>query len=587
MLAQVMSGRVPQLVMWVAISALLMFSKTKHGALASEKRLEVGVHTMSYQNRQMLLLSHGMRASYFPAKLGVGMLRSDYKAMDRPSRGTDKADVVTISAKLVRIETVSEVDNAISAELLLVLKWKDQRLSGIVGKDEPPQRVDIMQVWTPGMSLSNAAETPEILSEGVHLAYDGTVTLVRDILFTATVAVDVHMFPFDVQSMELLFECPDYDGSEVTFLVDATHSTTEVKSEAVWLVDQYTVAQDMRKSLINGEPDSYIVVTISVRRLFGMACVTLVSPLFIITNFSFVAFFVYIGDFGTRVGIVSTGFLTMVAFLFVINDHLPDIAYWTWLHQYMFMSIISVLVVLIEVVFVHYLDPQNEAADAEKEDPIRLTLKRDKTLLVDKQVAEEGLRSIRGGFSDTDKADGRSGSGSEKSGSSESFISDKLLHVAVDAYNNVDSDRSGVIDVHELMAAMIHLDYPGVTVKLAQETIANYNFDRVDKEGGERMSRAEFIAFVADSKEFQTRIETMQEKESESILCGMDASHAGGINRWSKRVVPLAYLAATVVMLFVAGVFSAHKRGEHSVRAEMALAGREVAPNSPSAFFRR
>ena len=57
----------------------------------------------------------------------------------------------------------------------------------------------------------------------------------------------------------------------------------------------------------------------SVRRLFSMAVVTLVAPLYIIANFSFMAFFVFIGDFPTRVGIVSTGFLTLIAFMFVVD----------------------------------------------------------------------------------------------------------------------------------------------------------------------------------------------------------------------------------------------------------------------------
>jgi hypothetical protein len=548
-----------------------------------------------------------------PSKIGVGALRAGYNPMDRPTKGSGAADAVTVAAKLAKLVTISEIDELLTAEMVLVLQWKDARLRGVVPADAPaPQRVDPMQIWTPGITLANAIAEPEVLSEGVHLSHDGTVRLVRNVLYSATVVVDVRMFPFDVQSMEMLLECPDYDGAEVAFLVDAAHSTTAIKSEAVWLLDEFTVAQDMRESLSTGAPDSYLVVTVSVRRLFGMACVTLVSPLFIISNFSFVALFVFIGDFGSRVGIVSTGFLTMIAFLFVINEHLPKIAYWTWLHQYMMMSIISVLIVLIEVVFVHSIDPQGEAAEDEREDPMRLTLKRDKTLLVDKQLAEEGLRAKRvederagkvaGGLpaDETGSCGGsRPGSVSGRSDAGDAGISDDLLHAASIAYNTVDTDRSGVIDVHELMAALIHVGYKGVSVKMAQNIISEYNFDGFEgtsvagSAGGgargssplqrETMSRSEFIAFVADSDVFRAKIDAAKKEQEGHTVCGMGPAHAAGINYWCKRIVPLTYLGATLLMLFVAHVFTAHKRGENSVAAELALAGREVAPAAPSA----
>ena len=133
------------------------------------------------------------------------------------------------------------------------------------------------------------------------------------------------------------------------FKINQAQSVTKVDGEEIWLLDRWSVTEDTRVSIVNGEPDSYLVGTVVVRRLFSMAVVTLVAPLYIIANFSFVAFFVYQGDFPTRVGIVSTGFLTLIAFLFVINDQTPKIAYWTWLHQYCAITIMVVMCVQMEI----------------------------------------------------------------------------------------------------------------------------------------------------------------------------------------------------------------------------------------------
>ena len=133
--------------------------------------------------------------------------------------------------------------------------------------------------------------------------------------------------------------------------------------------------------------------------------------------------------------------------------------------------------------------------------------------------------------------------------------------------------------------------------------ISKYNFDGFEgmATGGssgvarsssplqrDSMSRPEFIAFVADSDVFREKLEALKEEDLVKSVCGMGPGHAAGINHWCKRLVPLCYLVVTLVMLFVAHVFTSHKMGENSVAAELALAGREVAPRAPApAMLRR
>ena len=230
---------------------------------------------------------------------------------------------------------------------------------------------------------------------------------------------------------------------------------------------------------------------------------------------------------------------------------------------------------------------------------------------LNKQLAEEALRTKienddesggsgadeTGGMIDGTSQGSRPASrpGSVSGKSSAGFeISDHVAREAAIAFSHVDSDRSGVIDTHELMAALIHLGYPGVSLKMARQIIAKYNFDETVYHGGsltvhdgspparETMSRAEFIAFVADSDVFLAKIEA-QEKDKDQHMCGLGPGHAVGLNHWCKRLVPLFYLVATFLMLIVAHAFTSHKMGEHSVRAEMAVSGRAVLPTTPSA----
>ena len=64
--------------------------------------------------------------------------------------------------------------------------------------------------------------------------------------------------------------------------------------------------------------------------------------------------------FGSRITITSIGFLTVMAFMFVVNDQLPRIAYLTWLHYYMTLCFLMTFFVNVHVTMVHFLNPVGE-----------------------------------------------------------------------------------------------------------------------------------------------------------------------------------------------------------------------------------
>ena len=490
-------------------------------------------------------VSPGEGTFYGPAKLGISPLTPTYHAMDRPLKGTGKPIVVNVGIKLIRLIDVSDIDQLLTIDILFNIKWIDERLVGLIPKNESPSRVDPMQIWTPGISIANAASPPELLSEGIKLSNDGTVEISRNGLYSAAVEVDVSFFPFDIQEMEILFECPDYDGSQVVFVVNQQYSKTDVDGEEIWALDAWKVGEDTRISLVNGEPDSYLIGTAQVRRLFSMAVVTLVAPLYIIANFSFMAFFVFIGDFPTRVGIVSTGFLTLIAFMFVVNDQTPKIAYWTWLHMYTAMTIVVVLIVQVEVTFVHFLDPKNEASGDEKLNSIELEIK--------KQQFETDVALARSGSQKLDNVNL----------TDEDFDNHDVVIQAGVAFIRVDFDHSNRISINELMSALNALGHQ-LSRKEAEEILRTYSFDVPPNTLS--LTRPEFITYCLDANK-KNKINGLQklvgEKRRDSILllsaqkkacCGLSSKHALRVDYWSKRVLIIGYTLGTLLMLLSAKI---------------------------------
>ena len=485
--------------------------------------------------------------SFGPEKIGTGPIKNGYNAMDRPYKGQDKPVVVDVGIKLINLQEISDVDQKLGLNILFNIQWKDPRLVGVVSKNDSPQRIDIMQIWTPGIALANPATPPELLSEGVKLYSDGTVELLRRGLYSASVGVDVSWFPFDSQHMEMMFECPDYDESQVMFKINEKASTTDADGEEIWVLDKWSVTEDTRPSVVSGEPDSYLVGTAVVRRLYAMAVVNLVAPLYIIANFSFIAFFVYQGDFGTRVGIVSTGFLTLIAFLYVITESLPKIAYWTWLHLYCFMTIVMVLYVQIEVVFVHFLDPHDDAASEEVLDSVD-KLVRDARFQVAVEKAIDGYKTLNNleiALLDTD------------------FENKKVLLRCKNAFEDLDIDKNGSVDATELKIALKMIGAPDTSRKKCVEIISKYSF--AEDSGPNHLSFPEFIVYAVeqskqtpiaeDSKESNRKNLLDTVGKDTSVICSLGPKQAITIDYWSKRICVIGYTIITLAMLISAKIY--------------------------------
>ena len=465
---------------------------------------------------------------YGPAKLGVGLLVKNYNPMNRPLKGTGSPDIVSVGIKLLRLVHVSDINHELKVDVLLTVRWKDIRLIGVVPKVDSPQIIDTMQIWTPGVSIARGRvlESPLVYHEGIKLYSDGTIEITRTALYTADVEVDVHYFPFDVQSMEIWFECPDYDGSQVEFVVNKKQSTTTAKDEEIWQLDAWTVMPEVRKS-VTGNSNSYVIATAHVRRLFGTTLLMLVAPLYIIANFSFMAFFVYTGDFPTRAGIVSTGFLTLIAFIFVISSNLPKVAYLTWLHSYIGVTMFFIMITLFEVILVHVLDPLNQAGSEQQMTQFQLKQHQ--------QEFEQDLQLARNGAANLDNVFLTDGN----------FNQHKVVIAAVKAFNRVDVSKNGQIDSQELTVALNEFGIH-VNVRRAHQIIAKYSFE--GDEDLDAISRAEFITYALDEGKHEKK-DALDQRIGSKMCCGFTSHHVASLDWFSKRIIPIAYTLVTICML--------------------------------------
>ena len=172
-----------------------------------------------------------------------------------------------------------------------------------------------------------------------------------------------------------------------------------------------------------------IIGWLHTKRKTPMILTTILMPLILIVLFTFLSFLVWEKDFGSRITVTSIGFLTVMAFMFVVNDQLPRIAYLTWMHYYMALCFLMTFIVNVHVSFVHFLNPVGETKLEKK-------------------------KRIQGGADHRDDKRGRDGKSIEDA---EPLISKdekkklKLREDLLEAFNATDTETDGNLTAPEMV----------------------------------------------------------------------------------------------------------------------------------------
>lgn len=279
-------------------------------------------------------------------------LPSGYDKMVRPYRN-ERILNVSVGLKVKRIAEVNDKDGSVVFDMIILTQWRDPRLKGIAFKRILPK-----DVWTPGLFVSNEGKEPEWFSSEMVLDKAGYIIYERRVLVTVEHPFELLHFPFDHHAIKVTVNAFGYDANELLLRADK-NMTTDGLSDSTWDLETFIVRDDVRKTMLSPR-DSVVEGTLYVKRKTLMMGASIIMPLILIVLFTFLSFFVWERDFGSRITITSIGFLTVMAFMFVVNDQLPRIAYLTWLHYYMSLCFLMTFFVNVHVTMVHFLNPIGE-----------------------------------------------------------------------------------------------------------------------------------------------------------------------------------------------------------------------------------
>src|SRR6476659_9141944 len=137
--------------------------------------------------------------------------------IERPAPGNGPTQV-SVGIWIVDISNIDSAQQNFTADIAVVLRWKDARLSHI-GTGLTHYALD--QIWTPRVGIAN--ETSSVVRtfpESAEVEPDGTVLYRQRYVGSFTQPLRLQSFPFDRQSFRIQFVAIRYRPNEVVFVAD-------------------------------------------------------------------------------------------------------------------------------------------------------------------------------------------------------------------------------------------------------------------------------------------------------------------------------------------------------------------------------
>ena len=261
---------------------------------------------------------------------------------------------VLVGFNLVNITDVNEKEETIDFEGAIYLEWVDPRLAydpedyGMPADWEPgdyslaPRQIyqgrfafsELFEGWWLSIVIPNGIGNREITEQALGIWPDGRV-LYHDTFFAkAETPMDLRLFPFDKQSLEIFLHPFLYGTNQVVLKPDARLARTWDQNMGIadWTREAITVAQrPIRVAKSDGDADeiSEVIVTINIERRPLHFLVSLVLPMVLLVALTWCVFWMEKETVSDRVQITFIGILSVVAYYFVIIDFIPSVSYLT------------------------------------------------------------------------------------------------------------------------------------------------------------------------------------------------------------------------------------------------------------------
>jgi hypothetical protein len=293
--------------------------------------------------------------------------------IERPGSGNGPTRV-SVGMWIVDITNIDSAQQNFTADVAIVLSWKDARLAH-TGAGLAYYSLD--QIWTPRVAIAN--ETSSVvrkLPESAEVEPDGTVFYRQRYVGSFTQPLRLQSFPFDRQAFRIQFVAIRYRPNEVAFVPDETWVHDGLKKAAGisrsitlpdWAVERWDTKEDIY-AITPGMQYSGYAFEFTASRNVEHYLLKVILPLILIVMMSWSVFWTDPTTSNTQFSIAVTSMLTLIAYRFAVDNQLPRLPYMTRLDVFFLISTLLVFFSLIEVLVTTILDNNEQSQRAKKID---------------------------------------------------------------------------------------------------------------------------------------------------------------------------------------------------------------------------
>lgn len=274
-----------------------------------------------------------------------------------PSRPGGDAGTTRVSyaAWIADIRSIDSVAQTFTANMVVVLRWRDPALAHA---GPGAKRYALDDIWHPRLLIANEAENSDLsLPEIADVAPDGTAVYRQRIVGSFAQSLNLRAFPFDGDTLHIRFVVLGHRQGEIDFVPDEVAISTGMLN-GVGMSDTMTV-QDWRMGEVTARTDPYnvtpgitlagFIIEIPAERRSIHFVIKVILPLILIVAMSWAVFWIEPNDANTQMAVAITAMLTLIAYRFAIDGDVPKLPYLTRLDAFVLMSTVLVFLSMIEV----------------------------------------------------------------------------------------------------------------------------------------------------------------------------------------------------------------------------------------------
>jgi hypothetical protein len=300
----------------------------------------------------------------------VSILAAAVAVIVAPASAEEPADTpreVKIHLLLADLTDVSGADQVFSADVFMKATWQDPDLAG---GTEPIRSFDLSDVWRPTLLIVNSRAVKESMPQEVMVRPDGTVTYLQRYTGQFSVPMNLREFPKDRQKFFIWVVAATDFGASVTLVPDESEMTLRSKELSIsdWDIGEASLFAEAFQTAPGTPRIPGIKLAVPGSRCVTYYTIQVLIPLMAIVMMAYAVFWISPTVVPTRVGVVVTTMLTLIAYRFMLANHVPRLSYLTRLDWFMLGATVLVILTLFTMAGTSYLVSREHEALVKKID---------------------------------------------------------------------------------------------------------------------------------------------------------------------------------------------------------------------------